>query len=395
MASYDGTYVKYVYLIERSGRWYVAGKYRDPESGSLRTFQKTTGLVVKEHTKRKANAMMPEIAENLDRDLREKASALGGTEDDGPRCPTLEEYIDKFLAAKKLGGLASSSYIVYERICRNVFASQFGDTKLCDISKADVEQALIEARKKLSVDTVKLYLSVINGVMDMAVDDEIIAKNPVAKVTVQDGDGTKPKEVFTEDQLKTFLLKMKDRGEPYLSAVVLGGLYAMRRGEILGLRWEDIDFDHKEINIRHTVTEVNGHVIELERAKSKHSIRTLAMLDVTVDYFKELRQTQLDHGLELDKVCRHLDGRYVKPSFLSTYIPRLMVRYGLPRIRLHDLRATALTLLARIPGVGIKQVAAFAGHASSSVTLEHYIRLAKEDVVNTSVAFENFLTGEC
>ena len=169
-------------------------------------------------------------------------------------------------------------------------------------------------------------------------------------------------------------------------------IYGLRRSEICGLRWEDIDFENSAIHIRNTVTEFSGTVYEVNDTKTKTSRRDLYLVPDIADYLKELQQTQKQSGIYSGKVCVHLDGRMVKPEYCTRVTMRFLRSCGYDGVRLHDLRATAATILAS-KGVPIKNVQAYLGHKDVQTTLSCYVHVLDADKIATATVMGNVFSG--
>ena len=187
------------------------------------------------------------------------------------------------------------------------------------------------------------------------------------------------------------LARLETQPEPIRAAVTLAVVYGLRRSESCGLRWEDVDIQNNIIHIRNTVTEYSGTVYEAETTKTKASRRDLYMIASTVDYLQTLKEEQTKSGIYNGKVCVHLNGHDVKPEYISRASIRFLKKCGFDGVRLHDLRHTAATILAkRVP---IKQVQAYLGHEDIQTTLGIYTHVLSEDSIATSKAMGDFLNG--
>lgn len=175
------------------------------------------------------------------------------------------------------------------------------------------------------------------------------------------------------------LLETASEAEDRLEALyVLAVTTGMRQGELLGLKWEDVDLARSAIHVRRTLTRKGGRLL-LGEPKTKKSRRTVQLAGRALDALKAHRKAQLeermahaglweDHGL----VFATQTGTLVNPTNLTkrSFKP-LLERAGLPRVRFHDLRHTAATLLL-MQGVHPKYVQELLGHATIAITLDTY-----------------------
>ena len=158
----------------------------------------------------------------------------------------------------------------------------------------------------------------------------------------------------------------------------------MRRGELLGLRWSDIDLDAARLAIRQTVTMV-GNAPEVGTPKSRAGVRRVALDAGTVAALRSWKATQAAERLVIgqgwqggDLVVTEPDGSAVHPQVLTRRFGVIVKRAGLPTIRLHDVRHSYATA-ALAAGVPVKVLSQRIGHADVSVTLAVYAHVMPGD----------------
>jgi integrase len=181
--------------------------------------------------------------------------------------------------------------------------------------------------------------------------------------------------IWTPLQLATFLRSIAgNRNEALLRLLAMTG---MRRSELLGLRWSDVDFDAGHVTIRQAVTVVNGEEI-VDAPKSRRSRRVIDVDTGTTALLAAHRDRQASALARVDlevpqggRVFTNDIGEPIRPNSVGQAFRRLVEQAGLPLIRLHDLRHThASHLLAA--GINVKVVSERLGHASVSFTLDTY-----------------------
>ena len=167
---------------------------------------------------------------------------------------------------------------------------------------------------------------------------------------------------------------------------------------MLGLRWRDVDFDADTISIRNTVVKVKT-LIEDEKTKSRASNRTLYIIPETKDYLLGLQRRQDENRSLLgaayndnDHVCVWDNGDPFKPNYLSRRFGEILEKYGLPKIRFHELRHTAGSLLLN-KGLSAKQIQEYLGHEQVSTTLDIYGHLSVEGKKEAAQAIGGLLTN--
>lgn len=228
----------------------------------------------------------------------------------------------------------------------------------------------------LSPNTVKKQFAVIRTALQDAVKNGYIRTNPADQAE-------KPKRVkphtdfYSVSELKRLLELSK--GTPIELPIFFATHFALRRSEILGLRWSAIDFDNKTITICGKVIRgiIDGKVTEIfsEQMKSESSKRTFEFNDAVKDYLLEIRQRQkkmLRRTYEYeDYVCINDIGELLKPDYVTHKFKKLLAANGMKPIRFHDLRHSSLSLLVN-SNFNMKLVQEYAGHADYSITANTY-----------------------
>lgn len=189
----------------------------------------------------------------------------------------------------------------------------------------------------------------------------------------------KEQSTWTPAELSAFLSSVIDHR--LFAAFVLSATTGMRRGELLGLRWRDVDPDARRVSIVRTITTVNGQPIETS-TKTNKSRRRIALDAGTVAVLRAHQRRQAGERelagklwQETDLVFAREGGGAVHPDHFSQQFARLRGKVDLPPIRLHDLRHTYATL-ALEAGVHPKIVSERLGHATTGITLDLYSHVA-------------------
>lgn len=185
--------------------------------------------------------------------------------------------------------------------------------------------------------------------------------------------------------------------------VLVAAFYGLRRGEVLGLKWDAIDFERGTISIKRTVMSINldGKYQEIEKdsAKTKSSLRTLPLVGSFKEYFLQVKEAQ-----ELNKkVCGNcynyqydgyvfVDemGERLKANYLTSRFPELLEKKGLRRMRFHDLRHSCASLLLA-NGVPLKHIQEWLGHSDFTTTANIYAHLDYSFKISSAQAMETGL----
>jgi integrase len=199
-------------------------------------------------------------------------------------------------------------------------------------------------------------------------------------------------QTWTADELRRFLNSVD--GERLVAMWRLAALTGLRRGEVLGLRWADLDLDNGWLAVRQTLVVVNNH-IQVSQPKTARGRRRIALDPATCSALRQHRRAQVAERLgagpswsDTGLVFTHQDGRPLHPEYVRRLFDRHLQRIGLPRIRLHDLRHTHATLALQA-GVHPKVVSERLGHTTVAMTLDiysHAIPALEQDAAATVAA---------
>ena len=171
-----------------------------------------------------------------------------------------------------------------------------------------------------------------------------------------------------------------DRFEALFTVALALGL---RRGEALGLRWQDIDFDRRLLRVNHSLQRFNGK-LQLTEVKTTNSRRVLHLPEILIRKLREHRTRQLEERLsagefwqENDMVFASSIGTPMEPRNLNRHFSQLLTDTKLNHMRLHDLRHFCASLLLA-QGVPLKTISEILGHSQISTTADIYAHLSEE-----------------
>ena len=202
--------------------------------------------------------------------------------------------------------------------------------------------------------------------------------------------------VWNASELQSFLTAISlERLAP---AYVLAAHTGMRRGEVLGLRWTDLDTVRKRLSVRQAITTV-AYELRISDVKTGTARRTIDLDDPVLARLTAWRKRQAEERLlvgpayqDHDLVFARPDGKPVHPEYLSRTFDRVLRAAGLRVIRFHDLRHTHATLLLKA-GVPVKVVSERLGHASPGFTLNVYQHVLPGMQAAAAVTFSRLLAG--
>ncbi len=307
-----------------------------------------------------------------------------------PSRQTVAELIGEYLKSATFEKEAATarSYADVLRCPRE----RLGRMRAQDVTRRDVEDLrdfmLREGRKVggkpgtgLGARTVIFALGRLQAAFELAVADGRLARNPVEHVQ-RPRETRKPRDTWTRAEVRAFLAEAaKDR----LHAAWRLSLYGLRRSEVVALRWEDYDRRAKTLTVCRARVLVAGEIVE-KAPKSASSARALPLDDDDVAALDELRKRQMAEGAAAAPAYRASGyivtdelGAAVHPEWYSDEFRRIARRAGVRRIRLHEGRHTALSLMEKA-GVKPSIIAAWAGHYSAAFTMATYVHAGAEDL---------------
>ena len=190
-------------------------------------------------------------------------------------------------------------------------------------------------------------------------------------------------EVWTPEQARRFLAATADdRDAPMWELFATTG---MRRAEVVGLRWRDLDLNAGRLTVAHTITEVSGGLVEQDDGKTDAAERTFRLDAVTVEALRRWRAAQLEERLALGPawtdaglVFTREDGTAHRPKRLSSHFTTVCKRVGVPPVGLHGVRHSYATISLRA-GVSPEVVSKRLGHSSVAITLSIYAHVFEQD----------------
>ncbi|HEV2236522.1 MAG TPA: tyrosine-type recombinase/integrase [Ktedonobacterales bacterium] len=322
--------------------------------------------------------------------------------DTARRPQTVAQYLLDWLASKA-PDLAPKTAVTWEGFMRLHLVPAFHRTPLTKLSPQQVQRAYAMWREQgLSSTTVGHLHAVLKHALSDAIRLGLMARNPLDAIKRPKAN-QREMRVLTEAQAQTLIAACQH--ERLGALIVMALSTGMRQGEMLGLRWKDVDLDgHRlrvHVNLQH-VKGADGITRPILKApKTPHSNRTIVMTPGLVDALRSHRQRQRLERLALGPAWSDQDlvfcnevGRPCDPKHIGVRLHhRLLAACGLPRIRFHDLRHTAATLLIS-RGVNPKVVSEMLGHASIAITLQTYTHVQPHMQQAASDAMQVALWGQ-
>lgn len=290
---------------------------------------------------------------------------------------TLEEFLDDWLVSIR-SSRSKGTLALYRRTVIKEILPKLGDIKITDI-KPDLVQRFYDFKIKNGQSEHAVYSThkVLRVALQHAVRLGMIPRNP-CKPTVPPRPQQTEMTIYDEDQILRLLETAKSIDDQYYSLYYLAIHTGMRSSELVGLKWDDLDWELKTLQVQRQVFRPKGGGFEFTSLKSKSGHRTIIlgdqMLQVLRNHHEHVRHLQKKAGDEWSDLNMMFPSRVGTPILgpnLRRGFRKLLRKSGLPKIRFHDLRHTAASLMLNY-GIPVLIVSRRLGHSKPSITLDVY-----------------------
>lgn len=299
---------------------------------------------------------------------------------------TLADYFAGWLSSLETAGLRPSTVTSYRRNLSNHVLPTLGGVRLQSLTPLHLDRLYAALRSTgsrktggaLSARTTRYIHTILRSALADATRKGLVARNVADAASPPSAKSAKAPEQawWTPEELRRFLDMVA--GEEHFALFRLAAMTGMRRGEVCGVRWADVDLDAGKLHVRQQLVTVDHAVVLSEHPKTDHGRRTIDLDPGTVAVLRAHRAAQattrlamgagyVDRGLVFAKV----DGSPLHPEAVGHVFTRRVARSGLPRIRFHDLRHShaAHLIAARRDSLEISRRL---GHASPAFTMAKY-----------------------
>ena len=378
------------HLTLKNGRYYAVLNYIDAE-GERKTKWISLGLPEKGN-KRKAEAELARLRAEF-----EPPKEVGDLSSD----MLFADYLLEWLEIAK-GRLAVATYSSYATMINKPIGPYFRKKNLTlrNLEARHLQMFYSEMLRKVKANTVIHYHAIIHSALKYAVKTDMLIQNVADKVDRPRKNSFQPVFLSAEEMQKMFEAL---RGTKLELPVLVAAFYGFRRGEVLGLKWDAIDFERGTISVIRTVTTItlDGKHTEIEQqsAKTKSSLRTLPLIGSFREYFMQVKEAQ-----DLNKqICGNyynhqydgfvfVDemGERMRANYLTSAFPKFLESHGLRRMRFHDLRHSCASLLLA-NGVPLKHIQEWLGHSDFTTTANIYAHLDYKSKITSAQAMETGL----
>ena len=396
--------------------WYFMANRKDSKNRVLRNgeTERKDGRYMYRYTDKKTGQRKTIYARDLP-ELREKEkSVLSDVEDNirtggNVKSLTVNDLFRHYLEIKEI---SDSTKVNYRSTWKNNVEDSIGRYKVVQVLPSDIKKLYSGlSQKGLAKSSIKRVHNLLHPVLEMAVDDDIIRRNPVKSVWGDYGREPEEKKALTVAQQKRLMefVKSDTTYNAYcpMLTVMLGT--GARCGELVGLTWDDVDMEKKEIHIRRTLVYKDygdGLKLHVSTPKTKSGIRTIPMSDGVYNAFAQ--QKELNSLLGKDRNKFEVEGlqdfvfitRNGRPLLMCSVnkilsnIVKAVNAQGqeetFPDISAHTMRHTFCTRMAE-NGMDIKVLQYLMGHANINITMQVYNHIADSSRIEKELARINAL----
>ena len=379
------------HLTLKNGKYYAVLNYKNAE-GQRKTKWISLGLSEKGN-KRKAEAELARLRAEF-----EPPKEAGDLSSD----MLFADYLLEWLEIAK-GRLAHATYGAYQGLLKSTIVPYFRKKKLTlrELEARHLQMFYSEMLRRVTPNTVIHYHAVIHSALKYAVKTDMLIQNVADKVDRPRKNSFQPVFLSADEMQKMFEAL---RGTKLELPVLVAAFYGLRRGEVVGLKWDAIDFERNTITIKHIVTnaKIDGkcEIVCADRAKTKSSLRSLPLVSNIREKLLALREQQKENR----RVCgncynKKYDGYVFVDAMGNIFNPRsvtanfgkLLEQNGLRHIRFHDLRHSCASLLLA-NDVPLKQIQEWLGHSDIGTTANIYSHLDYKSKITSANVMDNILT---
>ncbi len=293
----------------------------------------------------------------------------------GPQ-QTVKQFLEDWLENIHKPLIRENSYTLYYHLIKDHLVPALGNIKLQNLTAYRVQTLYSsELKKGYAVETVRAIHRMLHKALDDAVRWKRLSHNVCDDVNQPQ---SVEYEIHPLSKYQAKMLMKVARNTPIEALITLALATGMRRGELLGLKWQDIDFEEKSLSIRRTVYRIEKIGVIESDPKTAKSKRKILLPEFVVAALLEHRERQAIMRKEAGQTWQEADivftsnnGKYMEAQHLTRRFKRLLKKAGLPDMRFHDLRHSAATILLEM-GVHPKQVQELLGHSTIAMTMDRY-----------------------
>lgn len=310
---------------------------------------------------------------------------------------TLGEWLDKWLDEYMIFTIRESTLDSYRAMVKNQVKPFIGSKQISSLTTADMQKFYNKIKKEgrvrehpihgktLADSMVRGVHMMLHEALDTAVKERLIAKNPTNGTTVPKCNYPE-KQILGDNQLETFLEAIKGH-EYWCDFFYVEVMTGLRRGEICGLKWQDINFEENKLQVKRSVSVKKGGGVSIGETKTETGVRCIQMPPSVAELLKSKKQTAITEW-----VFPHFlhPEQPISPASAYRKLKMILKNAELPLIRFHDLRHTFATHATQ-GGVDPKTLAGILGHTNASFTLDTYTHVTSDMQKSASLVVGNMM----
>lgn len=298
---------------------------------------------------------------------------------------TVAAFLGRWLdGERKRGRLRPRTAAGYETLIRLHITPAIGRVRLDALTAGDIDHMVGRVLEARSPQTARHAYKVMHRALGQAVRWDLIAVNPAARVEAPKVRAPQP-HPLTADEARRFLVA--SAAEPRFALYALALTTGMRRGELLALKWSDIDMEAGIVRVERSLRQVDRYRFVREPTKTEKSRRALPIPGLALRALAAMTKTTTGY------VFARADGRPLPPAEVTREFQSCLVRHGFRSVRFHDLRHTAANLALDRMGGDIRAVSAMLGHASITTTVAIYGTAADDARRRAAKAMDDVFEG--
>ena len=302
----------------------------------------------------------------------------------------VEEYFLYWLQTFMATSIKRTTYDKHEQMIRNHVIPRIGYLKMKEVTPKDLQKMFNDISKIRAYSTIKKIMEVVRPCFKHATVTGDIIKNPMLGVRMPSKDSvaipTKQIEIYSDEDLKlmedSYITLYNEKHLYRLSPMYLFLAHTgLRRGELLALKWKDIDLKSKTLKIRASLTRyrkrdenmeyIGGYETKMMNPKTRTSVRIVYLNAKAISYLEEMKRRNDELKIKSEYVVCSKEGKYLQTRSFDQELDRWCKRIGVEFKGLHALRHSFATR-AIIAGVPVKVVSELLGHADIKITLNTY-----------------------
>ena len=310
---------------------------------------------------------------------------------------TVEEYAETYLSVKK-NVLAPTTYNFNKKVLETIIIPALGAHRLAEVRPVHVQafvDQLVNLPKRsrdgkvtnetIKVSSVNRYLTVLKSLFSLAIKQNLIEVNPTDNRKLELPKAVTPKiEIFSLQEMDKLFECLDKEPLQFRTMIYLAYITGARRGELVGLKFSDVDFEQNKITIQRAAVKVPGVPVEIKAPKD-YEERTVSIDSDCMELIRQLKAEKAQLAVEYgnkwhyeDWLFTQWDGTIMNPHTPSKQFGKFLAKYDLPSRKFHALRHTSATL-SLYGGIDIKTVCTRLGHSDITTTNKYLHCLADAD----------------